>query len=367
VTTILIFRIGQLGDTLASLPAIRAIRAAHPHARLVLLTDRQADPAAVTSWEVFEPAGLFDDVCYLRVPSRLVDFVRTSREVRRLTPVRLYYLMPMPRTRWQVARDRLFFRWLCGISDIVGLRPPGPYPVRDGLGHLVLLQSEAARLMAWVASELPGTLATDGDWRIHPTPEHRAKPGRLLEGAGFQGQLLVAFAPGSKMQAKKWPEDRFEHVGLALLHCFPDLRLVVVGGPGEKPLGDRLCRAWGDRAINLSGALSVWESAAMLERCALYVGNDTGTMHLAASVATPCVAIFSARDNPGKWEPAGPGHMVLRHDVPCAGCMLETCIDHDLACLKTISVDEVLAAIGGRLQQIRTTACLTSLSSGSAN
>ena len=128
MTTILVFRIGQLGDTLASLPAIRAIRAAHPHARLV-------------------------------VPSRLVDFVRTSRQIRRLTPERLYYLMPMPRTPWQVARDRLFFRWLCGIPDIVGLRPPGPYPVRDGLGHLVLLQGEATRLMAWVASELPGTRA----------------------------------------------------------------------------------------------------------------------------------------------------------------------------------------------------------------
>jgi hypothetical protein len=86
VTTILVFRIGQLGDTLASLPAIRAIRAAHPHARLVLLTDRQADPAASRPWEVFEPAGCFDEVCYLSVPSRLVDFVRTSRQVRRLTP-----------------------------------------------------------------------------------------------------------------------------------------------------------------------------------------------------------------------------------------------------------------------------------------
>jgi ADP-heptose:LPS heptosyltransferase len=105
----------------------------------------------------------------------------------------------------------------------------------------------------------------------------------------------------------------------------------------------------------------------MLERCALYVGNDTGTMHLAASVGTPCVAIFSARDNPGKWEPTGPGHIVLRHEVPCAGCMLETCVDNDLECLKAISVDEVLAAIGGRLERTRTTPCLMSLSSGSAS
>ena len=367
MTTILVFRIGQLGDTLASLPAIRAIRGAHPHARLVLLTDRQADPAAVTAWEVLGPAGLFDDVCYLRVPSRLVDFVRASRQVRRLAPARLYYLPPMPRTPWQVARDRLFFRWLCGIPDIVGLRPRGPYPVRDGAGRLVRLQGEAARLMAWVAPDLPGTGAKTNDGRIYPGPDHRAKPGRLLDGAGFRDHDIIAVAPGSKMQATKWPEDRFERVGLELLRGFPGLRLVVVGGTGERPLGDRLCRTWGDRALNLSGDLSLWESAAVLERSVLYVGNDTGTMHLAASVGTPCVAIFSARDNPGKWEPAGPGHIVLRHDVPCAGCMLKTCVDQHLACLTAISVDDVLAAVSGRLQQTRTTACSKSLSSGSAS
>jgi ADP-heptose:LPS heptosyltransferase len=275
--------------------------------------------------------------------------------------------MPMPRTPWQVARDRIFFRWLCGIHDIVGLRAPGPYPVRNHAGGLVRLQAEAARLMAWLTPELPEALAEDPEWRMHPTPDHRAKARRMLDRAGFQGHDIVAFAPGSKMQAKKWPEDRFERVGLMLLDRSPELRLVVVGGPGEKLLGDRLCRVWGDRAVNLSGALSVWESAAILEHCILYVGNDTGTMHLAASVGTPCVAIFSARDNPGKWEPAGPGHIVLRHEVPCAGCMLETCVDLALACLMAISVDEVVAAISGRLQQIRASSCLTSLSSGSAN
>lgn len=354
MTTILVFRIGQLGDTLASLPAVRAIRAAHPRARLVLLTDRQADSATVTSWEVFEPTGLFDEVCYLQVPSQLADLVRASRRVRRLAPARLYYLPPMPRTWWQVARDRFFFRRLCGIPDIVGLRPTGPYPVRDDAGRLIRLQGEAARLMAWIAPDLPETSVMPGDWRIHPTVEHAVKPKRLLENAGFHNCELVAIAPGSKMQATKWPEEQFDRVGLELLRRFPGLRLVVVGGPGEHPLGDRLCRAWGDRAMNMCGALSVWESAALLARCALYVGNDTGAMHLAAAVGTPCVAIFSARDNPGKWEPAGLAHTVLRHDLPCGGCVLNSCVEHELACLKTISVEQVLAAIDGRLPLRRT-------------
>jgi heptosyltransferase-3 len=63
----------------------------------------------------------------------------------------------------------------------------------------------------------------------------------------------------------------------------------------------------------------------------------------------PCVAIFSARDNPGRWEPAGAGHVVLRRDVPCAGCVLADCVEHQKICLTTIAVDEVVAAALARL------------------
>jgi ADP-heptose:LPS heptosyltransferase len=55
----------------------------------------------------------------------------------------------------------------------------------------------------------PAARAKDDDWRIRPTPQHRTKAGRLLDSAGFQGHDIIAFAPGSKMQAKKWPRRSF--------------------------------------------------------------------------------------------------------------------------------------------------------------
>jgi heptosyltransferase-3 len=349
--TVLVFRIGQLGDSLVSLPALRAIRTAHPDARLVLLTDCHVGSTAVTSWEVLGPAKLFDDVRYLRVPSRIRDLAEASREIRRLGPSRLYYLPPMPRSRWQAARDWVFFRLACGIPDLVGLRATGPYPVRDHSGMLLPLKKESDRLLAWIAPDLPRPFSGRGAWRIRPGADVTAKIARLIDAAGFGGQRIVAVCPGSKMPATQWPEDRFAEMGLRLLKRFPDVRLLVLGAPHERPLGDRLCAGWGARAKNFAGDLAIWESAAALERCHLYIGNDTGTMHLAASVGTPCVAIFSARDNPGKWEPAGEGHTVLRHDVPCAGCVLTVCVDHDLACLKGISVDQVLDAASARLAE----------------
>ena len=349
MTRILVFRIGHLGDTLLSLPALRAIRAAHRDASLVLLTNRETSRATVTAWDVLEPAGVFDDVLFFPVPSRMSDFVTLARRVRRLKPSRLYYLPPLPRTRAQTLRDRVFFRVGCGIRDLVGLEPTGPHPVRDAHGGLVRMAKESDRLVDWVAPALPASAIDRRATRLEPAAGDRLRADQLLREAGLSGSRLVAIGPGSKSQATQWPIDRYEEVGRRLLRIHPDLRLLVFGAPHERSLAGTLCRAWGASAVNLAGSVTLSQSAAMLERCLLYVGNDTGTMHLAASVGTPCVAIFSARDNPGRWEPVGDGHTVLRHEVPCAGCLLSTCVEHDQACLKAVSVDDVVEAAAAGL------------------
>ena len=73
-----------------------------------------------------------------------------------------------------------------------------------------------------------------------------------------------------------------------------------------------LCAAWGPRSHNLAGRLSVFGSASVLSQCATFIGNDSGPTHLAAMVGIPCVAIFSARNAPGQWEPLGEHHVVHR-------------------------------------------------------
>jgi ADP-heptose:LPS heptosyltransferase len=344
---VLVFRVGQLGDTIVSIAAIRAIRAAHPTARIVLLTDRQRHLRTVDAWDVLGPTGFLDEVLYLPVPWTLGDVGRAGAAIRALDAERMYYLTPMPRSAWQVRRDRFFFRTLCGIRDIVGLRPTTAYPVRDRSGRLTQMDSEANRLRAWIAGGAIGRAAGPTDHRLPLAAAFREGAAARLAGMG--SARLIAFAPGSKMPAKMWPLDRFAAVGTQLLARYPDVRLLVLGGgPQEQQAAEALTVAWGARSVNLVD-LGICDTAAVLERCCLYIGNDTGTMHLAASVGTPCVAIFSARDNPGRWEPAGAGHVVLRRDVPCAGCVLTECTEHHNICLTSIPVDEVVAAAAARL------------------
>ena len=98
----------------------------------------------------------------------------------------------------------------------------------------------------------------------------------------------------------------------------------------------------GPRSHNLAGRLSVFGSASILSRCATLIGNDSGTTHLAAMVGIPCVAIFSARNAPGQWEPLGQHHIVLEDRPACAGCMLDDCVHEGNKCLTRIQAGSVV-------------------------
>jgi ADP-heptose:LPS heptosyltransferase len=86
----------------------------------------------------------------------------------------------------------------------------------------------------------------------------------------------------------------------------------------------------------------VFGSASVLSQCATFIGNDSGPTHLAAMVGIPCVAIFSARNAPGQWEPLGEHHVVIEDRPACAGCMLDECVAQQKKCLTRIETGRVL-------------------------
>jgi heptosyltransferase-3 len=339
--SILVFRVGLLGDTLVALPAIDAIRKRFPGRRLVLLTSPPANPAWVSPWEVLEPTGWFDEAVFyessLRSPRNAARLAAMTMRLRRSRFESAFVLAP-PRSPRQALRDRFFFRAALGIPLCFAAPPMAASLVRSGSG-----EREGMRLLRIVE---PAARREDLDrFRLRIPERERQSAGRALLDAGVRpGQPLIAFAPGSRMPAKHWPEERFRAVGAAVLARFPGLALVAIGGADERALCDRLCAAWGARARNLAGRLSVFGSAAVLARSIAYVGNDSGPMHLAAMVGTPCVAVFSAREARGRWEPFGTDHIVLRSETPCAGCMLEECEAEANRCLTAIQVEHVVRA-----------------------
>jgi ADP-heptose:LPS heptosyltransferase len=331
---LIVYRIGQLGDAIVSLPAIAELRRQNPGRRLVLLTDRHPKRTElVSSWDVLGALGFCDDVlrydvCDNNVVANWVAYFKLARTIRAIAPYEIVNLAPRTRHH-QVWRDRLFFQRLCGVSRYRWL-PPAANGSPSGPEWLRLLQVINAAATPSFAFRIT----------VPKSAEYEAATALAPVSTALH---LVAFSPGSKMPSKRWPIERYTEVGKQILNEYPGTAIVILGGPEDRAVGDQLQQAWGARAANLCGLLSILGSAAVLARCTAYVGNDTGAMHLAGLVGTRCVALFSARDVPGKWVPLGTRHHVLRKTVPCAGCMLEVCDKNNL-CLTKISIDEVVSA-----------------------
>jgi len=81
-----------------------------------------------------------------------------------------------------------------------------------------------------------------------------------------------------------------------------------------------------------------------MERCGVFIGVDSGPMHLASAVGIRCACVFSAHDRPGVWFPFGLGHQVVYHQTDCFGCRLKICVEQAKRCITSVTVDEMISA-----------------------
>lgn len=318
-----------------------------------MLRDSHVDSKYVTAEDVL-PSGLIDGWLHYVCKNGHVGSSESVQLLRRLRKRRfdtLVYLAPRLRTRSQVWRDLLFFR-LAGIRRFYGHK--GFKKLPDNVRPLPRVQHEADHLLDRLIKSGVETLGAPQAIDLQITGEEEAAAHRWLVDHGVVSKPLIGFGPGSKSPAKRWPVEYFAELGRYLISEF-DVEPVLFGGSEDYELSCRLIGEW-RRGINAAGRLRVRHAGAVLSKCQLYVGNDTGTMHIAAAVGTPCVAIFSAQDWPGRWHPYGNGHTVLREKVSCEGCQLKECTTEGLRCLTRISPRQVLEACRLKLATVQANA-----------
>lgn len=343
---VLVFRPGQLGDILVALPALKAVRAHFRDARIVFLSDRQQGKSWVVGRDVLDGTGLVDRFESYTVFDNRVGTIRTLLGSARLwLNVRkgrfdaVVYLAPSLRKPRQVTRDEAFFR-SAGIRQLFGFSGfPSPRKRSDN-GFLTHEPHEAELLLHRLAmSGINSGLAGSAFHLALPKARQERARSWIEKQSNGNGKLWIAVCPGSKMPVKTWPEERFAQVVHRLISDF-DVWPVVFGSAEERGLAERLVRAWGRGTVACS-QLRIQEAIEVMKRCRLYLGNDTGAMHMAVVAGIRCASIFSAREPEGSWYPYGQGHLVFRKKVPCEGCMLTECVEQKMKCIRSINVDEV--------------------------
>jgi heptosyltransferase-2 len=178
--------------------------------------------------------------------------------------------------------------------------------------------------------------------------EDRSFAAEVFARHGVEGdEPVFALAPGAGTPKKRWPIERFVELGRLLLQeCNP--KLVIVGGPDDRDLGDRLEAELGRNVINLAGRTTLRQAAAVLQRCRLIVSNDSGPLHLAAAAGSAVVGISchpmggTARHeySPVVYRPWGVPQAVVQPEQARAPCQ-DACEWKQPHCILGISVQQV--------------------------
>lgn len=325
VERVLIIHQGALGDFICCLPALACVRRALPHAHVTLMgyprilqvVENRYYADAVVSVDGADMALLYQGGA--EHPSALRDLFGTFQ----LIGVIGLNRNPFVQNLRKISRAR------------VVVIPPFP-PEGTALHMVDHLLSLPRRLGVPVHRDVP---------RLHLLDRDRVVAGAFLGNHGIgPDAFLIAIHPGSGGRGKTWPAERF--LGLAdALVATHDAQILFIVGPGEGQIKQEFLKTPRSKLPLIVDGLPLPHLGAILERCCVFIGNDSGVTHMAAAIGVPVVAIFGPSD-PVRWAPKGREISLIRRAVPCAPCERQTMSRCRLRrCLLEISVDEVAQAV----------------------
>jgi lipopolysaccharide heptosyltransferase II len=348
--TILLIRLRLIGDVVFTTPAIRALRERYPTARLLYLVESAAAPVVAHNPLL---SGVIV-VPHSRGWARVKDDVRLARRLRAEKCDLVIDFHGGPRSAWlawasgaprRVGYDIQGRAWM--YTDVVH-RPRGLHP-----RHSVENQWD---LLAAVDPALAGT-ADRTRYRTEMTPA----PGALASvtasltrlGVNINTDTLVVLHVSAGNPFRRWPEQAFADVAAGLVRQSPERRVLVTAGPSDREAVQRvlgLARTQaGASAAQIvdAEAVSLAELRALLDVSALYIGGDSGPMHIASTSDVPIVGLYgpTLAERSAPWRPASMATTSLDAGaLPCRPCDQRVCAPGDFRCLTLIDAGRVLRA-----------------------
>jgi len=344
VRRVLIYRLGSLGDTVGAVPAMHVVARAFPSAKRHLLTNIPVHAKAPAAFAILDGSGLVDGYISYPVGTRVsLSLLRLWWRIVRFRPQVLVYLTTSQRGEAAIKRDCLLFS-LCGIRRIVGL-PVGDLADNRFDVQSDLWETEASRLLRCVSPLGAVDVEDLRNWDLRLSDSELSRSREVLKPSG--GGPFIACGPGTKMPSKDWGQEKWQELLTKLSVEFPRHALILIGAKDDQAVSSFASSGWKGPVVNLCGQLTPRESAAVIMRAELFLGPDSGPMHLAAAYGVPCAIAFAAIDRRGRWFPVGRQHRLIYHNVECSNCRIEACVEKKKICINSISVDEMYEAAMG--------------------
>jgi lipopolysaccharide heptosyltransferase II len=399
---ILVVKLATIGDLLLATPALRALRETYPLARIDLLVT-PASAGLLDDWPVINRVIVIDKYLF-DYPQQLL---KNPRNLLRLRPLwhdlrdgnydavlLLHHLtLFYGRLKHQILMRTTGAKWRIGLDNGHGwflnvrVKDNGFGAMHEADYNLAVAKAvgattndkrltvpineeeyQQARQLLYEADPTGTSLATSSQM---PDPHYAAARltairHRVSDGTDhiYMKRPIIAMHPGSGgySTARRWAPERFAQLADTLFYGTGG-QLILVGGPEEVDLHQQILELMqsGMAVRSFAGKGNIRVTAAILKQADLFIGNDSGLMHLATAVGTPTVAIFGLT-NSDAWGPYTGGlstqkAIVVKMDLPCMPCFYrghdlgtpEGCMTRD--CLAMLGVDPVAAAARRLLQQ----------------
>ena len=310
-------------------PALDSLRSALPDAKLtVVLTEELA--------YLLEGHRSVDQV--LSLGKRSLDKISLAKKLRDIGFDAVINFHGGPTSAWLTAasgaplrvgresyRFRLAYNLRVGRPEAIFADPAATHTVHDQA-------SLVAALGVPVGDLIPS---------LQVPAEARDEVSRRLNELGVPSKDYVLVQPSASFPSKEWPADRFLELSRSLKKRTgrPVLVSLPSSGQPRHPLA-----AMFSSELPVAVGVSSRELLALLESASLYVGNDSGPMHVAAALGTPVVGIFGSSD-PERWHPWGIPHRAIAAGLECSPCHGKWCVNPaQFACLMELPVERVLDA-----------------------
>ncbi len=331
---ILIVRTDRIGDVLLSTPVIYALRHKYPQAYISIMVAPYAK-------DIVDGNPYLDEVIVYDKEAKHKSVFRSLKFANRLKKKKFDLAVILHPTN----RVHLL-TFLAGIPERLGYNRKLGFLLTRRREHT---KQEGQKHEAEYNLDLLGDLGITGSARdlfmpIRDESEQWVEDLFAKEGIKDTDKIL-AINPGASCPSKVWPAKRFAQVAGELARRY-NFKILILAGPKDMHLADTIAQEIKGKSINLSGKTSVSQLASILKRCALFISNDSGPVHIASALGTPVISIFG-RNQPGlspkRWGPQGSRDKYLHKEAGCIQCLAHNCIK-EFACLKAISVEDVLAA-----------------------
>ena len=316
-----------IGDGIMCLPAIRAFKHSFPSEHLAVAAKRYLADIFLNIPEIDEVIPLPDRWACLPGAGALREkhFTRGILFTNSFSSALLFRMAGI-RSLTGYSRDGR--GWM--LTDRV---PRTAEPAHQQFHYLNIIEHLSGRRNRRDFPSALAVAAAEKEWAERFLQEQGIAPGRML---------LAVSPMAAYGSAKAWPPDRFHEVIRHWLKSQPGVAVLLLGAPSERQGIAAIAAGLPAGTLNLAGRLTLRRSIAVLSRCRLFIGNDSGMMHIAAALSVPLVAVFGPTE-PGSTAPLAARFRLLHHGADCAPCRRRECpTDH--RCMTAVSVNEVLAA-----------------------